>query len=79
VGDPQQLPPTSFFERIDLPDEDETQAEDYVDTESILDLALAVFHSARELRWHYRRHLHALTGSPWPGLQSNHSRSVTMT
>jgi very-short-patch-repair endonuclease len=54
VGDPQQLPPTSFFERIDLPDEDETQAEDYVDTESILDLALAVFHPARELRWHYR-------------------------
>lgn len=54
VGDPQQLPPTSFFERIDLPDEDEMQAEDYIDTESILDLALDVFHPARELRWHYR-------------------------
>jgi very-short-patch-repair endonuclease len=54
VGDPQQLPPTSFFERIEFPDEDEMQAEDYTDTESILDLALAVFHPARELRWHYR-------------------------
>jgi very-short-patch-repair endonuclease len=52
VGDPHQLPPTSFFERIDIPGEDED--EDYVDTESILDLALAVFHPARELRWHYR-------------------------
>jgi superfamily I DNA and/or RNA helicase len=54
VGDPQQLPPTSFFERIDLPDEDEMQADEYIDTESILDLALGVFHPARELRWHYR-------------------------
>ncbi|MDO8749941.1 MAG: DUF4011 domain-containing protein [Dehalococcoidia bacterium] len=51
VGDPQQLPPTSFFER--------TQAttlwdDDSVDTESILDLALNVFESPRDLRWHYR-------------------------
>lgn len=54
VGDPKQLPPTSFFERIDIPEEDEEESEDYVATESILDLALSVFRPARELRWHYR-------------------------
>ncbi len=53
VGDPQQLPPTAFFERIDAFDADE-DADEYVDNESILDLALSVFHPARELRWHYR-------------------------
>jgi superfamily I DNA and/or RNA helicase len=54
VGDPHQLPPTFFFERINIPGESDDEDEDYVDTESILDQALAVFHPARELRWHYR-------------------------
>lgn len=54
VGDQMQLPPTSFFDRIDIPDEEEEHSEDYVDNESILDRALSVFHPARELRWHYR-------------------------
>lgn len=55
VGDPNQLPPTSFFERMfgdDLDGEEETsQAED---SESILDAAAALFRPMRRLRWHYR-------------------------
>jgi very-short-patch-repair endonuclease len=54
VGDPMQLPPTSFFDTTDhivVSDED---AEEIVDSESILDLALATYRPARELRWHYR-------------------------
>ncbi len=51
VGDPKQLPPTSFFDRmIDEEDEDTTVIED---SESILDATLPVF-PARRLRWHYR-------------------------
>lgn len=53
VGDPKQLPPTAFFNRLDDPDDD-TEAEEEVDAESILDLAQAVFHPMRRLRWHYR-------------------------
>ncbi len=52
VGDPMQLPPTSFFDRQeDLEVED---IDDLPDDESILDLALGVFRPARDLRWHYR-------------------------
>lgn len=55
VGDPKQLPPTPFFNRIDDGDsDDEEEAEDMVHSESILDLALSVFRPARRLRWHYR-------------------------
>lgn len=51
VGDPKQLPPTSFFARLDgADDEDEEQ----VEADSILDLAQAVFRPMRRLRWHYR-------------------------
>lgn len=51
VGDPKQLPPTSFFDKvIDDGDEDPTAVEE---SESILDAALSIF-SARRLRWHYR-------------------------
>ena len=54
VGDPMQLPPTAFFQRLEQQDEDD-DAEDFgVDTESILDLCLDVFHPFRDLRWHYR-------------------------
>ena len=53
VGDPQQLPPTSFWKRFeDLSEEDDE--EEATDTESILDQALGVFRPPRELRWHYR-------------------------
>lgn len=51
VGDPKQLPPTSFFDRVlDDEDEDPTAIEE---SESILDAALPMF-PARRLRWHYR-------------------------
>ncbi len=51
VGDPKQLPPTSFFDKlIDEEDIDPTSGEE---SESILDASLATF-PARRLRWHYR-------------------------
>ena len=50
VGDPNQLPPTSFGQAAI--DED-TFDEDFGD-ESILDMAYAVLHPPRELLWHYR-------------------------
>ncbi|HEY2476628.1 MAG TPA: DUF4011 domain-containing protein, partial [Candidatus Cybelea sp.] len=51
VGDPKQLPPTSFFEREI--DEEEISDEDSVDNESILLLAMSQY-GKRRLRWHYR-------------------------
>ncbi|WP_404360403.1 DUF4011 domain-containing anti-phage protein Hhe [Methylotuvimicrobium sp. KM1] len=51
VGDPKQLPPTSFFDKaVNDDDEDSTAIEE---SESILDAALPMF-TARRLRWHYR-------------------------
>lgn len=51
VGDPKQLPPTSFFERvIEDDEEDPTGIEE---SESILDATRSMF-PARRLRWHYR-------------------------
>jgi len=51
VGDPKQLPPTTFFERIiDDEDSDMTAIEE---SKSILDAALPMF-PLRRLRWHYR-------------------------
>lgn len=51
VGDPKQLPPTSFFERI-IEDEDDDLT-GIEESESILDATLPMF-PARRLRWHYR-------------------------
>lgn len=51
VGDPRQLPPTSFFERLDgFADEDDSLAQG---AESILDRCLQIY-PHRRLRWHYR-------------------------
>ena len=51
VGDPKQLPPTSFFQRAhdEEPDEDE-----FEDLESILDECLTARLHEIHLRWHYR-------------------------
>lgn len=50
VGDPNQMPPTSFFEsRRDLGVDGSEE-----DLESVLDDALAVGVPSRYLRWHYR-------------------------
>ena len=50
VGDPQQLPPTNFFNATTEFDGDGIVDDD----ESILDLALSKYHPARMLKWHYR-------------------------
>jgi len=57
VGDPIQLPPTSFFSRVDTLNE---ELEEDLEDESILDRALAYFSPYRELRWHYRSRHHDL-------------------
>jgi very-short-patch-repair endonuclease len=54
VGDPKQLPPTSFFEKVAAVDVDEDQATIADETESILEVAMKAFPNARRLRWHYR-------------------------
>jgi very-short-patch-repair endonuclease len=56
VGDPMQLPPTSFFNRLAPTDGDDGNDGQSVaaDSESILDVASAVYSSVRRLRWHYR-------------------------
>ncbi|MFH0793633.1 MAG: DUF4011 domain-containing protein, partial [bacterium] len=57
VGDPKQLPPTSFFDRLldsgDDEDEDDTPAA-ISGMESILDICQQLFTPVRSLRWHYR-------------------------
>lgn len=53
VGDPQQLPPTNFFEKTVMSSEDEEDASAIDESESILDLAWKTF-NRRTLNWHYR-------------------------
>lgn len=60
VGDPKQLPPTTFFETHTF---DEENA-DKEDLESILDDALSISLPSLHLRWHYRsRHESLITFS----------------
>jgi len=51
VGDTNQLPPSSFFKKFIVDDEED---EDSVSEESILEIANNAFRPARRLRWHYR-------------------------
>ncbi len=53
VGDPKQLPPTSFFQRGDSP-EGEVEEDSVEDLESILDDCLAARMPSLHLDWHYR-------------------------
>jgi transcription elongation GreA/GreB family factor len=54
VGDPKQLPPTAFFDRlVSYDDEDEGTQPAISTTESILDVCTHLF-PKRRLRWHYR-------------------------
>ena len=50
VGDPNQLPPTTFYQATSSQDE----WDDDLSDESILDMAMTVFFPPRELLWHYR-------------------------
>ena len=63
VGDPKQLPPTSFFQRVSVDPKDDG-AEDsrtaVEEGESILDVASTLFQPVRRLRWHYRSRHHSL-------------------
>lgn len=59
VGDPKQLPPTPFFEKVDRDDtseedSDEAEVEDLIGQESILDLSRGPDQQVRRLGWHYR-------------------------
>jgi very-short-patch-repair endonuclease/DNA primase catalytic subunit len=53
VGDPKQLPPTSFFDAIkdDSEDNDNTIVDE---SESILDSCIDLYSPVRRLKWHYR-------------------------
>lgn len=54
VGDPKQLPPTSFFDKLseeEIDDDDLTLADE---TESILEVAMKSTGNTRRLKWHYR-------------------------
>lgn len=53
VGDPKQLPPTSFFDRYEEEVDDDT-ATQFDNAESILEVAQKAFQPVRRLRWHYR-------------------------
>lgn len=67
VGDPKQLPPTSFFSRMT---QDGDGGDDHfttTDAESILDVCSSHFRPIRSLRWHYRSQHHSLIAF------SNHS------
>ncbi|WP_066154793.1 DUF4011 domain-containing protein [Aliarcobacter cryaerophilus] len=52
VGDPKQLPPTSFFDSMNKSDEDDDTVAS--ESESILDICLNLYKPIRQLRWHYR-------------------------
>ncbi len=57
VGDPKQLPPTTFFDRLSLTSddgEDEGQQAAALISKSILDVCMGHFQPVRTLRWHYR-------------------------
>lgn len=56
VGDPKQLPPTSFFARTaQLDSDDEGMGQMATsEAESILDVCISHFQPVRTLRWHYR-------------------------
>ncbi|MFM0148636.1 DUF4011 domain-containing protein [Paraburkholderia sp. RL18-085-BIA-A] len=55
VGDPKQLPPTTFFSRMgQTPDDDSSAQIAAVDAESILDVMIGHFRPVRTLKFHYR-------------------------
>ena len=54
VGDPKQLPPTSFFDRLSITAEDGEDDAAALTSQSILDVCIGHFRPVRTLRWHYR-------------------------
>jgi very-short-patch-repair endonuclease len=60
VGDPKQLPPTSFFQRTLADEDDQEEQTIAAENESILDISLGLYQPVRRLRWHYRSQHHSL-------------------
>jgi very-short-patch-repair endonuclease len=60
VGDPKQLPPTSFFSRMSQDGDGGDDQFTTTDAESILDVCSSHFRPTRSLRWHYRSQHHSL-------------------
>ncbi len=54
VGDPKQLPPTGFFDRLSRMEDDDEDAAAALTSQSILDVCIGHFKPVRTLRWHYR-------------------------
>lgn len=59
VGDSKQLPPTSFFQKLESDDDEPGSSggpdeNDFVELESILDECVAAGLPSMRLRWHYR-------------------------
>ena len=54
VGDPNQLPPTVFFDHMEEDDGPADEELAVADKESILDMATPLFQPVRRLGWHYR-------------------------
>lgn len=54
VGDPQQLPPTTFFQRAEGTEDEAGETEVVQDLESILDECIGARLPSRALAWHYR-------------------------
>jgi very-short-patch-repair endonuclease len=63
VGDPKQLPPTNFFQRLAMEEEEDPRPDGATvveESESILDVASTLYQPVRRLRWHYRSKHHSL-------------------
>jgi very-short-patch-repair endonuclease len=63
VGDPKQLPPTNFFQRVLIDSDDQEDEESLTvveEGESILDVASTLYQPVRQLTWHYRSRHHSL-------------------
>lgn len=70
VGDPKQLPPTTFFQKI-VSNDDEDDVVALEESESILDAVIPIFKN-RRLRWHYRsRHESLIAFSNYRFYESN--------
>lgn len=55
VGDPKQLPPTTFFDKLgETQDDDDSKQHTAVMQPSILEVCMGHFRPVRTLRWHYR-------------------------
>jgi len=64
VGDPKQLPPTSFFGSARSEDDDDLTPDAHKDLESVLDELMSNQVRHKRLRWHYRsRHESLITFS----------------